>query len=258
MVRVMAISDTHCGHVVGLTPPPWKIEGTGEYYHDKFARFRRQTWRWFEGVVKKNRPIDRLIVNGDCIDGRGERTGGTELITPDRLEQADMFCRIVEVINPKEIAMTFGTPYHTGMHEDFEKEVAKRLGATIESRLERVIEGVRIEARHYLSSYNAPQSKFTALAREDVWRLIWSERTQKEPPHIILRSHLHSFGFCGDEYSLAIMTPGLQGLGSKFGSRICSKTVSIGLIVIDCENGEYSWKPEILPLKSQVSNWRNW
>ena len=89
MKRILATGDWHCGHVVGLTPPEWQHQEIGDKYHDKYARIQRQMWDWFVNAVDKYRPIDRLIINGDLIDGKAFRSGGTELITTDRFIQGE-------------------------------------------------------------------------------------------------------------------------------------------------------------------------
>ena len=259
MKRVLAIGDTHSGHVVGLTPPVWQYQENGERYHDKYAKIQRQMWDWFVEKVNLYKPIHRLIYNGDAIDGKGKRSGGTELLTSSMIQQGDMVDSIIQVVEPEEMAMTYGTDYHVGSEgEDFEKLIAQRNNGEIESHLERTVEGVRIDARHFIGSSSIPHGRYTALAREDLWRLIWADRSEKFAPHIVLRSHVHYFGFCGNEFSTMFTLPCLQGLGSKFGSRICSGSVSIGFLIIDCEDGKFTWKPEILPVKEQVSAWKPW
>ena len=262
MQRVMFISDMHCGHMVGLTPPEWQGIEVGEHIQDKFVRIRKQLWDWFEREVELVKPVDRLVINGDAIGGKGERSGGTEMLTLDRVIQGDMVVKIIELIDPPEVAMTFGTPYHTGTNEDMEKIIRDKINltrpCTIESHLERTIEGVRIDARHFISNSTIPHGRYTALAREDLWRLIWADRSDKEPPHLVIRSHVHYYAFQGNEYATGIITPCLQGLGDKFGSRVCSGTVSIGFIIIDCDDGAYTWEAKILPLKEQVSEWKSW
>lgn len=257
--RVMAAGDLHCGSAVGLTPPEWQYAIVGEPYHDKFSRIQKQMWDWFEEKVAQYYPIDRLILNGDAIDGKGQKSGGTEQITTDRIMQGSMVERIVKnTIKPRDVAMTFGTNFHTGIEEDMETPIAKALGGTIESHLERTINGVRIDARHFVGGSSIPYNRHAAVSKEDLWRLIWADRTGKEKPHVVLRSHVHYYGFSGNEFSTAFTLPCLQGLGNKFGSRICSGTVSIGFLIIDCEDGEYSWKAEILPLAEQISAWKAW
>lgn len=256
--RILFTGDWHCGHVVGLTPPEWQFQETGEKYHDKHAKIQKQMWDWWEENIEKYKPIDRLIINGDAIEGKGLRTGGTELITSDRLEQGKMAVKIAEDINPQKIAMTFGTGAHVGTDEDMETPIANILGASIESHLEVAVEGVRIDARHYISSSGIPHGRYTPLAREDLWRLIWADRSEKFAPHLVIRGHVHYYDFCGNEFSTMMTCPCMQGLGSKFGSRLCSGTVSLGFLIIDCEDGKFTWKAEIIPLKEQVSEWKDW
>jgi hypothetical protein len=49
-----------------------------------------------------------------------------------------------------------------------------------------------------------------------------------------------------------MITPALQGLGSKFGSRIPSGTVDFGIVWFDIEeNGDFTWDYEVVLIKSQ-------
>ena len=84
--RVVVISDQHAGHRVGLTPPKWWTQILG----DKWYRTQMDLWKEFTKGIDGLKPIDVLMVNGDCIDGRGERSGGSELITGNRMKQVEM------------------------------------------------------------------------------------------------------------------------------------------------------------------------
>ena len=264
MKRVLVTGDWHCGHVVGLTPPEWQfqvVEGSDDpviRYRNKFAAVQQRMWQWWVLNLAKWKPYDRVIANGDLVDGKGERSGGTEQITTDRLMQAAMAAMCAEPIGCDDIACTYGTPYHTGQSEDFENTAAEKMGATIESHLEREVEGVRIDARHYVGGSSIPHGRYTALAREDLWRLIWAERSDKFAPHIVLRSHVHYYAFAGNEFCYMSTVPCMQGLGGKFGSRVCSGTVSLGFLVIDCEDGRHRVRSETIPLANQVSQWKPW
>jgi len=258
MTRVLFTGDWHSGHVVGLTPPEWQFQEVGEKYHDKYAKIQRQMWSWFAEKVALYKPIDRLIINGDAIEGKGLRSGGTELITSDRTLQARMAVRSAQEVGAEKIAMTFGTSSHTGVDEDMEQLIADELGASIEGHLEYDVDGVRIDARHFIGSSGIPHGRYTPLAREDLWRLIWADRTEKFAPHLVIRSHVHYYNFCGNEFATMMTCPCLQGLGSKYGSRLCSGTVSLGFLIIECNNGKFTWNAEILPLSEQVSAWKPW
>lgn len=260
--RVLVLSDVHCGHVVGLTPPQWWFRKTGEKYHDKYTKIQRQMWKFFETEIANIKPIHRVIFNGDAIEGKGLRSGGTELITSDRIRQGEMFRTILEEIDCTDVAMTYGTPSHTGTDEDMEdvieKVLKKDFNISIGSHFEKAIAGVRFDARHFISSSGIPHGRYTPLAREDLWRLLWAERSNKPAPQVILRGHVHYHVYCGNEFSLMMTLPCLQGLGSKFGSRMCSGTVSLGFVYFDVEDGQYTWQSRIIPLAQQVSQWKEW
>jgi hypothetical protein len=72
-----------------LTPPRWQ-----QIYDPKWRVIQAQLWAAFTNMVDKLKPIDILFVNGDEVDGKGKRSGGTELISTDRSVQAEMaaFC----------------------------------------------------------------------------------------------------------------------------------------------------------------------
>ena len=79
MRRLVIESDYHCGHWAGLTPPDW-------YQSGKKGKHQKELWEFRKSVLKDIGRIDFLIVNGDCIDGKGARSGGSELSTSDRAE----------------------------------------------------------------------------------------------------------------------------------------------------------------------------
>ena len=117
---------------------------------------------------------------------------------------------------------------------------------------------MRIDARHFIGSSSIPHGRYTALAREDLWRVLWADRSEGFTPHLLLRSHVHYHAFAGNEWVTMMTLPCMQGLGSKFGSRVCSGTVSLGFVVIDCEDGKFTWRAEIMPLANQVGGWKPW
>jgi hypothetical protein len=217
--RVLVMSDTHCGHVVGLTPPEYQLRDGSKY-----NRIEQEMWGWFSREMVKYKPFDILIFNGDAIDGKGDRSGGTELLTADRKKQVEMARKVIEETMSKEVCMTYGTPYHTGKEEDWEAVLADKIGAKIESHGFYSINGCIFDVKHKIGSSTIPHGRFTAIAKDALWNELWSLRGQQERANIIIRSHVHYFAIAGDSYKTAFITPGLQGYGSKFGSRMCSGT----------------------------------
>lgn len=251
--RVGIFSDLHSGHRAGLTPAgyQWTPE-TDDPIYNKFALAQSDMWGRFTSDlerVRAEKPIDIAIINGDSIDGKGTRSGGTELITSDRENQSLMAARCIKEIGAPTVLMTYGTPYHVGVEEDWERSVAEKVGALkIESHGLYEIEGVVLDVRHFISSSIIPHGRFTALARENLWASIWADRYPGSKPDIIVRSHVHYYGYCGDAEWLGMTTPALQGMGSKFGSRVCSGKVDFGFVIIDISHGEYRWKAYTHPV----------
>ncbi len=261
MKRVLVLSDFHCGHITGLTPPSWHDTppATASQARKDAAKTREALYSLFEAEVEKIKPIDVLIVNGDCIDGRQERQGGLELIVSDRDDQAAMAAEIIRRIMAKSVVVTYGTPYHTGKVEDYERQVVKDIGngtyepeRDIKGHAYVDVDGVVFSVKHKVGSSQIPHGRHTATARENMWNAMWAERGTVPRADVLIRSHVHYFQYGGDARHLYMTTPGLQGLGSKYGSRQCSGTVDWGFVYFDIESADqWSWNA-VVPREAEL------
>ena len=255
--RLVCIADLHCGHEVGLTPPDYQHSLTRKY-----ADIQRECWDWYVKKAKELNPVDILVVNGDMIDGRGERSGGTELITGDRNKQVAMAIECIELWKAKTIALVRGTPYHTGQYESYEDNISKHFGnckignhewATVTFGKKKI---TTFDFKHYIGQSQVPYGRGTAVKRDEIWNALWAEAGMQPRAQWIVRSHVH---YCeshsrwvGDKEVWAITTPALQAMGSRYGSQIMSGLVDFGLIHWDIyENGEINWKKHIAQISSQ-------
>jgi len=242
--RVLVLSDSHCGHVAGLTPPEYQYQFTGNPRHDKFAQTQQMLWALFSEKLELHRPYDILIYNGDAIDGKGQRSGATELITSDRNEQIRMAKRVIDEVRAKTVVMTYGTPYHTGLDEDWEEAIETD---EIRSHGFWNINGAIFDVKHKIGSSQIPHGRLTPLAREIMWNRIWHARGMQPKADVLIRSHAHYYEMTDHDGCLGFITPSLQGFGSKFGARQCSGTVDFGFIWLDCyERGSIEWGKEII------------
>ncbi len=249
--RIGIFADLHDGHRAGLTHPNWFVGG-GTEANKKTLVLEQEMWRKFTRKVKPFKDnLDLAIWNADMIDGRGERSGGTELITADREEQALMAARVIEYVGAKKNLITYGTPYHaSGGGEDWENLVAREVGAEIHSHLFVDVNGLVFDVKHKVGGSTIPHGRFTALARERLWNLVWAEREDSQPKaNVVIRSHVHYFGYCGTHGYLAMTTPALQAAATKYGARQCSGTVDFGFLTFDVKNKEdWSWHAHLVPL----------
>lgn len=244
MTRVLICGDLHCGHVAGLTPPGWRING------ERFAALnamQRDGWARWLSIIQDYGPFDVAICNGDLIDGPGERSGGSEEMYADPLEQVEMARACLEPVSPRRgWWMTYGTAYHTGQRSDYERGVAEHFGAEIRSHQWIDIDGVVFDVKHHLGSSSVPHARHTAVARDRIWNLLWAREDRQPDAQVYIRSHVHYHNFAGGPDWLGMTLPALQMAHTKFGARRCSGTVDWGVVVFDIEQGgAYRWQPVI-------------
>lgn len=242
--RVLVLSDMHSGHHVGLTHPDWQKRKS------KYYEYQHKMWNFYQQTIESLKPIDIVVFNGDAIEGKGEKSGGTELLTADRDEQCEIAIDNLSIIKPKEFWFVAGTPYHTGVSEDFEKKIAKHFNSKFKSHLFLKVNDLIFSFKHKIGTSTIPYGRYTPLAKEKMWNLYWEEINGQPKVDVFGRSHVHYFDYCGNDSYLALTTPALQGIGSKFGSRQCSGIVKIGMVSFDIiDRDNWSWNSHIMKYK---------
>lgn len=237
----LIISDLHCGHEAGLTPPKWDAERGNERARHLY-HLRRYAWDWLVSELK-GKKFDFTIINGDLIDGKGEKSGGTEQLYLDRDDQAEMAAGALKHFHLGEKFISFGTPYHVGNSEDWERQIAAAIGATKVGGCDDLdVNGCIINYRHFIGGSNIPHGRSTAMKKEALWNAIWAARGEYPKAKVIIRSHVHYFDFSGNFDVLGIVTPALQIYGTKFGTRKMSGSVDFGYVVINIDkDGDPKW-----------------
>ena len=245
--RGIIVSDIHCGHEVGLTPPKWNPQYPEFPELQKMSDYRSYLWDRFAWGVKEYGPYDVCIANGDLIDGRGEKIGGTEEIFVDREQQVEMAVDVLETIPTKELYITRGTDYHVGPYENFEDGVGKALNAIkVGDVLNIDIGGVLFNARHHLGGSQSVIGRATALLRDETWNVLWAANQDFPRADVIIRSHNHYYIAVDQPKAILIGTPGLQGYGTRYGERRLSGEIHFGFIVFEVAGkGDVSWRKVI-------------
>jgi len=251
MKTVIALGDLHCGHIAGLMPRGW-IKNQSEF--ESLHKLESEMLRAYATWTRKFARPDLLIVNGDLIEGKGRKSGGTELVTSDREEQAGMAVKLLKMWNPKKCIITYGTSYHSGEEEDWERWVAKDMDCEIHNHAQFEIAGIVFDVKHHLSNSTMPHTKGTPLAREILHNLLWTEAEGCERADIVLRSHVHNYFHCDSVNWDAFSLPGLQAPShNKHGGRRCSQVVNFGILGIQINERNGSWgydKSNIISLES--------
>jgi hypothetical protein len=252
--RILLRGDGHSGHKAGLTPPPWQSLNNDP--DPRWAEIRAVLWKHYADIVDRLKPIYCQIDVGDSIDGKGERSGGTEQIVADRNEQVKMAAWGLNYAEAEHNVMVYGTPYHVGRDEDLEDAVADHVKNLDKLGSHEWVEvnGVVFDIKHKVASSAIPYGKGTPIAREWLWNALWAERDMQPRADIIVRGHVHYPYFVGEPGEwYACTLPALQGLGTKFGARQCSGIVKWGLAYVDVfENGEWSIHWESHNIKEQA------
>lgn len=235
-VRILLPADFHCGSNVGLTPPAYqyayiKDPITEDHrIRNKWSRLQKECWDWYIDTLNMLKPIDKCFILGDAIDGDGSRSGGTELIVTDRNVQVSMAMECIQQIEASYYSMVFGTPYHNGQAEDFEMNIAERIGCKIGGHEWENVNGCVFDLKHKQSNCVNPA---TSLFNEVRDNREWAGVGEQPKAGVIVRAHTHRFCILKTEDTIGVSLPALQAYGTKFGARQCSRKVQFGLVAFD-------------------------
>jgi hypothetical protein len=249
MRRMLLCSDLHCGHRAGLTPPSWQYSVDDDPVRNKFAEVQAKMWNWWVASIEDLRPIHTLVVVGDAIDGKGEKSGGTELLTTDRKIQVAMAAEAINWIGADKVYIIKGTRYHTGEDgEDWEEVLADNVNAVHCGYHEWIsCEGVMFDLRHFVGGSSIPHGRTTALSRAQLWNALWNDRDMQPKADVIVRAHRHFYINHEESTFRLINLPAMQ-FWTKFGSAIVEGCNDVGFVYCDCHEGSYECKPVLMPM----------
>jgi len=253
MKRIVIIGDNHAGHRAGLTPPAWQYKKPYpedkylRHEYEKHAEIQRLLWDFVTYWAKKLQPVHALIHTGDNIDGKMPKNGGRELITSDRDEQCSMAAQAIKLFKAKHNLMVFGTPFHTGYLEDWERQVAREVGAEkLTDALWVEFNGVLFNVRHKVGRSAIPHGRATPLLRQHLWEMLWADWEERKAAQVLIRGHVHYHTYAGGPGHLVMTAPSLQAY-SQYGVRQCEGTVHMGIVWFDIDNhGGYQWTSKII------------
>ena len=229
---------------------------------------------FFKKLAKKWRNPDKLILNGDLIDGLQYRSNLDECWTTDLQKQAD-FAREEEIkpYGAKTHYVIRGTPYHTQTKGvDLEEYIGKQLGAVKENVLgeERYSTQFKLismapkgaqEPKVLHFAHHLAGSKWfayygSALAREMNNMMLneshWVDRQVHGKVWGIVRAHVHYFWYAESDSRIMLVCPPWQ-LATPFVNKIHASSPPLGSLgavrITVHEDGTYDVEKELLKTK---------
>lgn len=234
---LLAISDSHGGHKLGLCPPGVTLydetaEGELVPYVPQLTAF--QDWLWHEvwmpalELVKETVGEGRLIVVhlGDAThgDGHAEQLMGTRE-ADQHIIAGETMATVVEMLRPSVIRLVKGT----GVHEFGEGSAAVLLAREMGFRFPKLdikplyhwlldVEGALIDCAHHGPPLGARSWLTGNMARYylrdiQMTAALYGERA----PDLVLRGHVHGYVdevvTTGKMHGRIIVCPSLCGLG---------------------------------------------
>jgi len=234
-MKVMVMSDIHAGSPFGLTHPRWHWKQNDDPERSKIVDLQRLFWNWYDKKLKEIGKVDHVVINGDAIEGKGKKSGGCELLTTDCLEQGDMAFDVINHVQASEYFMTYGTAYHTGDAEDFEKPIADKLNAQIGNHLRIDFGGLIFDFKHFIGGGgSSPLTKNNAVLKEQFLEILKADIEGEEKSDIFIRSHRHNYTDASGllPNTRIFVTPALKACGEKY-ERVCSGIVDVGFLLFD-------------------------
>jgi hypothetical protein len=228
----------------------------------KFSVLQDALWRRADSILQEFAPYDVILWTGDMIDGDAKRSGGTELIVTDRLEQAkmavDLCNHFVSRSGRSKVLQygVYGTGYHTGTAEEYESVVAEKAGwEEIGAHTWVDINGCVFDIKHKVSGSSTPVGRATGILGQALWNELWAARGLQPKAKVLLRGHAHYYLGVDSDTCAAFICPALQGQGTKYGSKECSGLVHFGMMFFDVDQkgNVVNWGKSIDRIELQVA-----
>lgn len=240
VVKGIIITDTHSGHLLGLTPPEFRTA------RPDIDAIQTPFWDWW--MSEKQSGYDVMIHCGDIVDGDGHKDTSFHLTT-DINQQIAISKAVIDSVNAKKHIFVYGTPYHGGDILDYEKIVADAYGGKI-SWLQQVdIEGVRFNVAHVIGKSTTPVGGDISLRKQMVWNALLSARETGETADVILRGHAHEYRMIADDQTTACICPALK-IGNadydRYGRKMQGGHYHVGFIEFTVDKGKLTeFSPKI-------------
>lgn len=246
---VVVLPDTHCGSLVGLTPPqfdatPGDSEGGEMELYDK----RRALWKWFSAEAKALGHVDGLVGLGDLVEGKGRKNAGADNLTSNMVTQTKMAAKCIEQFDAEKRMFIRGTPYHVGEEDQWEDVIADFLDDPITDKAYASMYGHTFYLRHKIGKSGAPAGWATAPAKELTWNVLNSVTQLTPDIDVCMYAHIHEYTVLHKWGRTAVTSPALQLPNTSFGAKNMNGNYDVGFLHIDFyENEKFDIVPHLYP-----------
>lgn len=255
---ILVIGDMHIGSTVALCKPTVTLDDGGVYKSSRGQLWLWDKWRLMLDHVQYHKQGELyIVVNGDAVEGDiKQRSYQTISRNP-----ATILALAADILDPlarQSAGMFFimGTAAHSGTSAHLEEQLANDLGGRICDEtgasswwhLSLDVDGVRLDFAHHpgigvsKNGWTAHNSINTLAARV----LFDSANEGRPAPHIVIRSHNHTYRDSRDNYKVRAITTPAWTLATEYIHRIAPGAIAdVGAIMITCDNGDYMVGPMI-------------
>jgi len=258
--RIVVVSDLHVNSTVGLFPPNFVRDDGASVSQNKFQAW---LWRCWTDFCQHAHQFNKFVpvINGDAIQGI-HPSRDIQIVLPS---DTDMLRAAVAVIQPliqgaQAVYLVRGTEWHDGTGGKDSEKLAQMLGAYVDPNIQQhshwtlnlELSGKRFAFAHHTAVTTVYHG--TPPARE------WREAKEQQVddgvpvPDVIVRSHVHRWGFFPDSTGrLYFTTPGWQ-LKNAFGFKKRPLYLpSIGGLILWVENGIVQFQKHLYQIPQSQS-----
>lgn len=258
-MRILILSDLHCGSVYGLSVPEFRLSD-GSVHHPN----PMQEWLWEKWCLVADRigRVDVAVINGDVIDGSQRAQRGTELSAVMLEDQAEMAVHAIRKMLGRsgrrvQIFGVHGTEYHDQYGGAYAERVYSRLGAIPYNGLGPGRWG------HDVLNLNIHSRTINITHTIRSTTTLIHDLRVVQGPDVIVRSHLHKFMCVEVRGKMGLITPCWQ-LQTKFMRKrsLFDMWPDIGAVVLNVDRSgdvrveRWIFEPPKMPVHDLEEKWR--
>lgn len=265
-VTLACIADLHIGGTTSLCKPVVNLDDGGTYHASEHQRFIWRSWNNFLEQAEKRKAGNLLtLINGDLPEG-DYKSRSAQVITRNKATISGMCAETITPLasmSDQGVIFVRGTEAHAGPSAELEEEIAKDTDNAIPCpetdkyswwTVSLTIERVPILAYHHPGGNGGgrPMNAFSSIDRLAADTLFNFANAGKEPPRLVICSHIHQYKDSYDHFRVRALTLPCWTFKNAYAHRLGlgATANTIGGALIHFGAGEYEVEPFIYVAKS--------